>query len=53
MASSLKADAVHAFFQEVLPAFAALGELVKISESLQDLYQVQSLKFTSHPREAY
>ena len=37
---SLKADAVHAFFQEVLPAFAALGEL-KISESLQDLYQVQ------------
>ena len=37
---SLKADAVHAFFQEVLPAFAALGEL-KISERLQDLYQVQ------------
>ena len=37
---SLKADAVHAFFKEVLPAFAALGEL-KISESLQDLYQVQ------------
>ena len=37
---SLKADAVHAFFQEVLPAFAALGEL-KISESLQELYQVQ------------
>ena len=37
---SLKTDAVHAFFQEVLPAFAALGEL-KISESLQDLYQVQ------------
>ena len=37
---SLKADAVHAFFQEVLPAFAALGEL-KISESLQDLYQLQ------------
>ena len=37
---SLKADAVHTFFQEVLPAFAALGEL-KISESLQDLYQVQ------------
>ena len=37
---SLKADAVHAFFQEVLPAFEALGEL-KISESLQDLYQVQ------------
>lgn len=37
---SLKADAVHIFFQEVLPAFAALGEL-KISESLQDLYQVQ------------
>lgn len=37
---SLKADAVHAFFQEVLPAFSALGEL-KISESLQDLYQVQ------------
>ena len=36
----LKADAVHAFFQEVLPSFAALGEL-KISESLQDLYQVQ------------
>ena len=36
----MKADAVHAFFQEVLPAFAALGEL-KISESLQDLYQVQ------------
>ena len=37
---SLKADAVHAFFQEVLPSFEALGEL-KISESLQDLYQVQ------------
>ena len=37
---SLKTDAVHAFFQEVLPAFAALGEL-RISESLQDLYQVQ------------
>lgn len=37
---SLKADAVHAFFQEVLPSFAALGEL-KISESLQTLYQVQ------------
>ena len=37
---SLKADAVHTFFQEVLPAFAALGEL-RISESLQDLYQVQ------------
>lgn len=37
---SLKADAVHAFFQEVLPSFAALGEL-KISENLQDLYQVQ------------
>jgi len=37
---SLKADAVHAFFQEVLPSFAALGEL-KISESLQALYQVQ------------
>ncbi|MFS9374158.1 DEAD/DEAH box helicase [Streptococcus infantis] len=37
---SLKSDAVHAFFQEVLPSFAALGEL-KISESLQDLYQVQ------------
>ena len=37
---SLKADAVHAFFQEVLPSFAALGEL-RISESLQDLYQVQ------------
>ena len=37
---SLKAEGVHTFFQEVLPAFAALGEL-KISESLQDLYQVQ------------
>lgn len=37
---SLKADAVHTFFQEVLPAFEALGEL-RISESLQDLYQVQ------------
>lgn len=37
---SLKAEGVHAFFQEVLPAFAALGEL-KISESLQDLYQIQ------------
>lgn len=37
---SLKTEAVHSFFQEVLPAFAALGEL-KISESLQDLYQVQ------------
>lgn len=37
---SLKAEAVHTFFQEVLPAFSALGEL-KISESLQDLYQVQ------------
>ena len=37
---SLKADAVHTFFQEVLPAFEALGEL-RISESLQELYQVQ------------
>lgn len=37
---SLKADAVHTFFQEILPAFAAHGEL-KISESLQNLYQVQ------------
>ena len=37
---SLKADAVHTFFREVLPAFAVLGEL-KISESLQDLYRVQ------------
>ena len=37
---SLKAEGVHAFFQEVLPAFAALGEL-KISESLQELYRVQ------------
>ena len=37
---SLKAEAVHTFFQEVLPAFAALGEL-KISESLKDLYRVQ------------
>ena len=37
---SLKAEAVHTFFQEVLPAFEALGEL-KISESLQDLYRVQ------------
>lgn len=37
---SLKAEAVHTFFQEILPAFAALGEL-KISESLQDLYRVQ------------
>ena len=37
---SLKADAVHTFFQEILPAFAVLGEL-KISESLQDLYRVQ------------
>ena len=37
---SLKAEAVHTFFQEVLPAFEALGEL-KISESLQNLYQVQ------------
>ena len=37
---SLKAEGVHAFFQEVLPAFAALGEL-KISESMQDLYQIQ------------
>ncbi len=37
---SLKADAVHTFFQEILPAFAALGEL-KISESLQNLYRVQ------------
>ena len=37
---SLKADAVHTFFQEILPAFEALGEL-KISESLQNLYQVQ------------
>ena len=37
---SLKAEGVHTFFQEVLPAFAALGEL-KISESLQDLYRVQ------------
>lgn len=37
---SLKADAVHTFFQKVLPAFEAFGEL-RISESLQDLYQVQ------------
>ena len=37
---SLKAEAVHTFFQEVLSAFEALGEL-KISESLQNLYQVQ------------
>ncbi|MFS9214777.1 DEAD/DEAH box helicase [Streptococcus infantis] len=37
---SLKSEAVHTFFQEVLPAFEALGEL-KISESLQNLYQVQ------------
>jgi len=37
---SLKTEAVHSFFQEVLPAFAALGEL-KISESMQDLYQIQ------------
>ena len=37
---SLKAEAVHTFFQEVLPAFSALGEL-KISESMQDLYQIQ------------
>ena len=37
---SLKAEAVHTFFQEVLPAFEALGEL-KISERLQNLYQVQ------------
>lgn len=37
---SWKVDAVHTFFQEVLPAFEALGEL-KISESLQDFYQVQ------------
>ena len=37
---SLKAEGVHTFFREVLPAFAALGKL-KISESLQDLYQVQ------------
>ena len=37
---SLKAEAVYTFFQEVLPAFEALGEL-KISESLQNLYQVQ------------
>ena len=37
---SLKAESVHAFFQEVLPAFAALGE-IKISESLQELYRVQ------------
>ena len=37
---SLKAEAVHTFFQEVLPVFEALGEL-KISESLQNLYQVQ------------
>ena len=37
---SLKAEAVHTFFQEILPAFAVIGEL-KISESLQDLYRVQ------------
>ena len=37
---SLKADAVHTFFQEILPAFAVLGKL-KISESLQALYRVQ------------
>ena len=38
---SLKAEAVYAFFHETLPAFEALGKL-RISESLQDLYQVQS-----------
>lgn len=38
---SLKAEAVFAFFHETLPAFEALGKL-RISESLQDLYQVQS-----------
>ena len=38
---SLKAEAVYAFFHETLPAFEELGKL-KISESLQDLYQVQS-----------
>ena len=38
---NLKAEAVYAFFHETLPAFEALGKL-KISESLQDLYQVQS-----------
>ena len=37
---SLKAEGVHAFFKEVLPAFAALGEL-EISESLQGLYRIQ------------
>ena len=38
---SLKAEAVYAFFHETLPAFEELGKL-KISESLKDLYQVQS-----------
>ena len=38
---NLKAEAVYAFFHETLPAFEALGKL-KISASLQDLYQVQS-----------
>ena len=38
---SFKAEAVYAFFHETLPAFEALGKL-RISESLQDLYQVQS-----------
>jgi snf2 family protein len=37
---NLKAEAVYSFFHRILPAFEALGD-VEISESLQDLYQVQ------------
>ena len=37
---NLKAEAVYSFFHRILPAFEALGD-VEISESLQDIYQVQ------------
>ena len=37
---NLKVEAVYSFFHRILPAFEALGD-VEISESLQDIYQVQ------------
>ena len=37
---NLKAEAVYSFFHRILPAFEALGD-VEVSESLQDIYQVQ------------
>ena len=41
---SLKADAVHTFFREVLPAFAALGEL-KIQKAYKTVIRFRNLKF--------